>query len=429
MPYPSTPESPLGVRLAPVALAVLLTLNGCGGGSTVASVDAGTTAVCAAGDPACDPAAVAPVPVDPAPEEPAPPPTVRIYSAADAPAKLSDWGVLPSDGQTLALPAGALPYALNTPLFSDYAHKFRTVWLPPGTQMDYTASGPLQFPVGAIVTKTFFYPKAEASAAGTIGARQDLQVEGGETIDLAEHRLIETRLMVRQADGHWGAVTYVWDADQRDATLDRDGRTIEIELVDAQGTRTPFTYAVPTDTQCVQCHATDTATMAFQPIGPKAANMNRPYAYAGGTDNQLDKLAALQMLAGYAGSAPALPVWNDPAVPLAARARAYLDVNCSSCHNPTGRSGTGLWLGFDVTAPLALGICKTPEGGQQRGRFTYDISPGAPDASFLYYRIASYRLNSDPRTVAMPELGRHVFDAEGNALIRDWIASIASCAN
>lgn len=100
-----------------------------------------------------------------------------------------------------------MPYALNTPLFSDYAHKFRTLWLPPGTQMDCTASGPLQFPVGAVVTKTFFYRKAEASAAGFIGAAQVPQVEGGETIDLAEHRLIETRLMVRQSDGRWGAVT------------------------------------------------------------------------------------------------------------------------------------------------------------------------------------------------------------------------------
>jgi uncharacterized repeat protein (TIGR03806 family) len=410
-------------------LGLTLALAACGGGSAPeVTGDGGDTT---AADPTTatpeDP--TTPDPVTPDPETPPPPPDVHVFSAATAPQKLSAWGVLPSDGQTLALPAGALPYALNTPLFSDYAHKFRAVWLPPGTQMDYTASGPLQFPVGAIVTKTFFYPKAEAAAAGAIGARQELQVEGGETIDLAEHRLIETRLMVREADGRWGAVTYVWDADQRDATLDRDGRTMAIELVDAQGTRTPFTYAVPTDTQCVQCHATDTTTMAFQPIGPKAANMNRSYAYAGGTVNQLDKLAALQMLAGYAGSAPALPVWNDPAVSLEARARAYLDVNCSSCHNPTGRSGTGLWLGFDVAAPLSLGVCKTPEGGQQHRRFTYDITPGNPGDSFLYYRITNYRSNSDPQSVAMPELGRHVFDAEGNALIRDWIASIASCAN
>jgi hypothetical protein len=30
-------------------------------------------------------------------------------------------------------------------------------------------------------------------------------------------------------------------------------------------------------------------------------------------------------------------------------------------------------------------------------------------------------MNSSPPRVSMPELGRHVFDVEGNALIREWI--------
>ena len=106
-----------------------------------------------------------------------------------------------ADGQTLSLSPKVLPYSLNTPLFSDYAHKFRTLWLPAGTQMDYTASGPLQFPVGAIVTKSFFYPVATAQAAGAIGALKVDQVEGGETVDLAANRMLETRLMVREPTG------------------------------------------------------------------------------------------------------------------------------------------------------------------------------------------------------------------------------------
>ncbi|HMN93918.1 MAG TPA: SO2930 family diheme c-type cytochrome [Hydrogenophaga sp.] len=386
-----------------VLVGAVLAGAGCGGGST----------------PTADP------PTDPV-TDPRSPTGVVVFTAAAAPAKLSAWRLLLSDGQRLSLAEGVVPYSLNTPLFSDYAHKFRTIWLPEGTQMDYTASGPLQFPVGAIVTKSFFYPRAMAGAIGAIGALKTEQSEGGEAVDLAAHRLLETRLMVREPTGRWGAVTYVWDVDQRDATLVRAGRNIAIELVDAQGTSTPFTYAVPTDAQCVTCHATNVSTGTFQPIGPQAHNMNRRYTYAVGDLNQLDHLASLKMLAGYTGSAPAMPVWTDATASISDRARAYLDVNCASCHNSNGRSGsTGLWLNLGVTDPLRLGICKPPVGGQQNARFSYDVAPGNADASFLYFRLSNYRLNSDPPRVAMPELGRHVFDAEGNALVRAWINAMS----
>ena len=315
---------------------------------------------------------------------------------------------------------------MNTSLFSDYAHKLRTLWIPKGAQIGYVADGPLQFPVGAILTKTFFYPNATASAPGVIGAAQTDQVEGGETVDLASNRLIETRVMVREPNGIWGAVTYVWDADQKDATLVRTGQNVSIELVSATAVRQTFTYAVPNDSQCVLCHKTNVSAGTFEAIGPKASNLNRDYAYAAGTANQLDKLAALQILTGYVAPAPKMVVWNDLAVPLADRARAYLAVNCSSCHNATGRAAnTNLWLAADVTSPSNLGICKPPVGGQQRGRFTYDINPGNAEDSFLYFRMNSYRTNANPPSVTMPELGRHVFHAEGNALVRDWINAMS----
>jgi uncharacterized repeat protein (TIGR03806 family) len=352
-------------------------------------------------------------------------PTPAIFTAATAPAKLSAWKLALSDGQALTLQQGVLPYSMNTSLFSDYAHKLRTLWIPEGSQIGYVADGPLQFPVGAILTKTFFYPKAQASAASLIGAALTEQRDGGESVDLVNHRLIETRLMVREPSGLWGAVTYVWDADQKDATLVRTGQNISIELVPEQGTPQAFTYAVPTDSQCVLCHKTNVSTGTFEAIGPKASNLNRDYMYASGTANQLDKLAALNMLSGYLVPAPRMVVWNDPAVPLADRARAYLDVNCSSCHSAAGRAaGTSLWLGTQVTAATNLGICKPPVGGQQNRQFAYDVAPGNAEASFLYFRISNYRINASPPSVAMPELGRHVFHAEGNALVRDWINAL-----
>ena len=46
-----------------------------------------------------------------------------------------------------------------------------------------------------------------------------------------------------------------------------------------------------------------------------------------------------------------------------------------------------------------------------------------PDASILVYRIESIEPD-----VKMPELGRNLVDAEGVALIREWIAAMpGSC--
>lgn len=397
-----------------LAAAVVTVLAGCGGG-----VDSATTS---------PPVASVPIPLPlplPEPGAPAAPavPDTPVFTAADAPSKLSSWNQLRSDGRTLALRQGALPFSLNTPLFSNYAQKFRTLSVPNGAQVVYAAAGPLEFPVGSVLTKTFFYPRATASAPGFIGAVQSEPVDAGETVDLTVNQLIETRLMVREPTGRWGAVTYVWDADQKDATLVRSGQNIGIELVTAQGLRSTFTYEVPTDAQCATCHATNAAAGSLEPIGPQASNLNRDYAYATGSANQLDSLVERRMLSAYVAPAPRMAVWNDAqAASIDARARAYLDVNCASCHNGLGRSaGTGLWLGLQEASDTRLGICKPPVGGQQNGRFVYDIQPGDASRSFLYFRLSSYRMNSSPPRVSMPELGRHVFDLEGNALIREWI--------
>ena len=49
------------------------------------------------------------------------------FIAEGNPPILSDWGMMVSDGRSLTLSEGVLAYDLNTPLFSDYAHKQRTI--------------------------------------------------------------------------------------------------------------------------------------------------------------------------------------------------------------------------------------------------------------------------------------------------------------
>src|ERR1700743_1705303 len=82
------------------------------------------------------------------------------FIADGRPERLSDWHLLNVSGGRLSPNAGVLPYDLVTPLFSDYAHKLRTVWMPAGQSAKYTADKSFEFPVGTILSKTFYYPRA-----------------------------------------------------------------------------------------------------------------------------------------------------------------------------------------------------------------------------------------------------------------------------
>ncbi|HZP64862.1 MAG TPA: SO2930 family diheme c-type cytochrome [Rudaea sp.] len=345
------------------------------------------------------------------------------YFADGRPERLSDWNVLVDDGGMLRLNAGVVPYDLNTPLFSDYAHKLRTVWLPAGAAAKYTDAGSFDFPVGTIITKTFYYPLAGGVRDGKSVARSyDTAHDFTRgALDKQHVRLVETRVLVRREHG-WDALPYVWNAAQTEAELARTGDEFALELVADDGAREPFTYVVPNENQCAGCHVADLKTKAIAPIGPKARHLNRDFAYVDGRENQLARWSRLGILAGAPepAAAPRNAVWNDAAEPLAARARAYLDVNCGHCHNPAGPANTtALFLDASVPADRHLGLCKPPvAAGRGTGDHLFDIVPGKPDESILPYRMASHEPG-----VMMPEQGRNTTHVEGLALIRDWIAA------
>lgn len=337
-----------------------------------------------------------------------------VFHAEETPGALSEWGMVRADSNQLIVSDGVTPYDLATPLFSDYALKLRTVWLPDGHKATYTEDGVFDFPVGTVITKTFYY-KQSASAV-EIGKAAALSQK---SISLDTHQLVETRILARR-DAGWVALPYIWNADQSDAFLKRTGDIMPLSLIGAEGERTDFTYLIPNQNECAACHATNADTKQIQPIGLKARHLNKPSAYSPGF-NQLDHWLASDILAVTdAQNAPANAVWTDQEAALSARARAYLDINCSHCHNPDGAANTsGLNLEPDAAGP-ALGVCKAPiaAGGGTGGR-RFAIAPGAPDASILLFRMET----TDPAAM-MPELGRALAHDEGVALIRDWIAKM-----
>ena len=319
-----------------------------------------------------------------------------------------------ANGTVVPHDASLLPYDLNTPLFSDYAVKFRTLWFPKGAAVAYADSGRFDLPVGTVITKSFGFPADFRQANAPV-------------------TWLETRVLVNTAANGWTGATYRWNAAQTRATLLAGGDVVPISFIDASGATQNAHYLLPSQAQCRECHANN-GTMTT--LGPSASQLNRDYDYAGdaGAENELAHWARIGVLTGApsADQAPRLPVWNDDTTgDLPSRARAYLDANCSYCHNGDGDARTtGLVLTFANTDPTSggdpstYGVCKSPvAAGKASAGQQYDVVPGHPELSIL-----PYRMQATAPSVAMPQLGRSVEHTEAVQLVTQWIAGLSgSC--
>jgi uncharacterized repeat protein (TIGR03806 family) len=361
----------------------------------------------------------------------------QLFPADATPADLSQWQLMhvsTSDHRLMLNPA-VLAYDLATPLFSDYALKLRTVWLPEGKSASYTTSGSVEFPVGTIISKTFYYPRV-ASAPDDLSAVQwtseALVGFDGQSLDLSQVRLIETRLLVHQDSG-WQALPYVWNDEQTEASLQITGDIKRLSLhrdyVVDSGSRNAaeaFAYVVPNRNECASCHQLDQNSDGLSPIGPSARNLNRLISfYPEGPANQLEAWHTRQWLDGLPEreQRPMAALWSPDQAPTAEqnleqRARTYLAVNCAHCHQRGGSGDTsGLFLDAEETDAIRLGLCKPPvAAGRGTGGHRFSIQPGQPEQSILSYRIYSNEVG-----VLMPEVGRSLVHQEGLELVNAWI--------
>jgi uncharacterized repeat protein (TIGR03806 family) len=335
------------------------------------------------------------------------------------PERLSAYGFFTwSPASGFAFNDRVVPYDLNTALFSDYALKQRAIYVPPGAAATYDGEQAFGFPVGSVLIKNFYF--AADMRAPAVG-----------------RTLVETRLLVRHEDG-WHPLPYIWDAAQQDAVLTPAGEIRAISFVDADGQAQTASYLIPQRNQCEACHArkeSSASPIELVAIGTKARHLNRTYDYAGtiGARNQLEYLAELGMLSGLPAT-EGIPASYDfqvieeggvgaiPAADVDAAARSYLDIGCAHCHNPQGVQGvtSQLFLDHGNADPFRLGVCKRPgSAGAGTGGFTYDIVPGSPDTSILYFRTATEQVGA-----MMPLLGRSLTHKRGAELVHAWIAAM-----
>ncbi len=301
----------------------------------------------------------------------------RVYPVADFLPTLSELQLFQGTLSDLTVQSTVLEYSVRTPLFTDYAHKIRSLSIPGGATALFAGEGLLTLPDNTILTETSFYYNDERNP------------ELG-------RRILETRVLIKQS-GSWNIGKYVWNEQQTEAVLDENAQTVPVSWIDDSGTQRSVNYRIPPNVICAQCH---NSYGNMQPIGIKASQLNFSY----GGSNQLDRLGELGLLIGAppSGQIGVFPDWSDGSATLEDRARAYLDVNCAHCHQPGGSYNTTYGNEFDL-------------------RF---------DTSFTQSHIDEFkveiqnRMNSTIPSYFMPYLGTTVLDEEGVDLVNQYISTL-----
>jgi uncharacterized repeat protein (TIGR03806 family) len=314
---------------------------------------------------------------------------------------LAGYGLFTGTGATQQPAAGVVPYDVIVPLFADFAVKHRFMRVPAGEVLTYDPTGRFTLPQGAIVAKTFAFPK---------DARDPSQGE----------RLVETRLLIQGPSGIT-PITYVWDAAQTGATRLVEGVTVQVTWIDQAGAARANDFGVPNTNQCLRCHGKKPTV-----LGVRTRQLNRDYDYGAGPENQLDHLAKLGLLSAAPppfAQRQRLTETAATGAPLDARARSYLDANCGHCHDPSAAAEwSGLYLDYDSADASRMGVCKPPSSAGDTGGDKYDVVPGDPRASVLVYRMqlgdSAYR---------MPE-GSRLPDPTGVDVVSQWITAMTQVA-
>lgn len=298
---------------------------------------------------------------------------------------------------------GLLPYDIITPLFSDYAHKQRFIYLPAGGTIEYSPTDAFSFPVGSVLIKTFFYPRDFRNPD-------------------RDRRLIETRLLVHTREKGWMGAAYVWNEAQSEAELAIVGKRLSVEWTHNNGEHRSTQYTVPNMNQCRFCHA---GLGENKPLSPTARQLNHDFAYTEHrTINQLAEWTERGILTGAPApeTAPRVARWDDPdAGAVFDRVRGYFDTNCAHCHNPTGlASSKRIDLRYNQTELWKRGVeLRSTGGSHSESGLEKVIVAGHPERSSVFLRMKSTDF-----TFMMPQVSRSVVHTEGIELIAEWIRSL-----
>ena len=325
-------------------------------------------------------------------------------STGPPPALLSQTGLF-TNTPAMAPANGLIPYAPNTPFWSDGADKIRYFSVPnpggvitPGSQIGFSPTGSWSFPAGSVFVQTF-------------------QLNTDSSNPIVERR-IETRVLVRDNNGGVYGVTYKWRADDSDADLLTSGLQENILVTNATGVSTQ-TWIYPSSADCLSCHA-PVANYVLG-VNTRQSNGNLTYTATGVTDNQLRALNRIGLFnpafdeatIGYYRKLSAL---TNLTASLEERVRSYLDANCAQCHQPGGQGIT-----FDARYD-------TPLTSQNLTNYPAAYNLGYDNACVVksqdvWRSVLWRRVNTTDSNIQMPDF-RTLIDSNAVQVITAWINSL-----
>jgi uncharacterized repeat protein (TIGR03806 family) len=323
------------------------------------------------------------------------------------PPLLSQTGVFSGTNGTATLTPvpGVIPYDVNVSFWSDAAVKTRWMAVPhvganltATEQIGFATNGEWTFPAGTVFVKHFELGTKESNP----GIR----------------RRLETRLLVCETNGSVYGVCYKWRPDNLDADLLSTSVSEEIPIFTAQGIRTQ-TWYYPSPSECLTCHTPGSGYV----LGLNTRQINRQLTYpdSGQTDNQLRTFNSLGLFSppiideSAISQYPKLVSLTNTTATVEARARSWLDANCSQCHRPGGASHANFDARFD-TPPAFQNIVNGPVVTSLGIPDARLIVPHSVAQSVLYQRMHSL----DP-ALKMPPIGRNLIDSQAAAVLADWI--------
>lgn len=306
------------------------------------------------------------------------------------PELLSETGCI-DNNNPLNMESGLIPYTINAPFWSDGIDKSRWLALEDNSQISIEANGDWTFPNNSVLVKNF----------------------------TLNNKRIETRLLVRHADGNWGGYSYEWNDQETDASLVLNGKTTNKE---------GQVYIFPSSSECFICHT----TIAGNTLGPETRQLNRDFTYpsTGISANQLATFDSIGMfdapLSAQPNNLERLTDPSDNSASVSDRARAYLYTNCAQCHQQGGT--TNVNIDFHIERlDNEMNICEV-NPIHAIGGANYIMSPGNASDSSLVLRM-NCRDGDINCNLAdqMPPLGSVLVDTDGVNIVSNWVNSLSNC--
>jgi len=320
-------------------------------------------------------------------------------TSASFPRRLSETGLFRSLEKMEPAP-GVVPYSVRVNQWADGATAQRWVAIP-GQERISLPSGkdkPGVYPAGTVFVKQLSLPQENY---------------------LPSIRL-ETQILHFERDT-WRSYSYLWDEEGKDAILVPSTgarRTLKVGHPLVKDGPVDRTWHVNAVNECKLCHnAGARNVLGFIPTQLNQL-LGKGNSQGATQMTHLDAISVLEKPLPVAADDPAALVDpRDSSQKIGDRARSYLAVNCSMCHNPRGNAIVSFYLHRE--APFAqLNTSKGTGIGTFGMKDAWLVTPGDPYRSVLFYRMSKIGY------ARMPYIGSRVVDSEGIALVEEWIRSL-----